>query len=449
MGSIAGFFRATEADALPHQAPRGWGIQPRSQLDWLTGHILDPSVLRRSTAGRPAQGPTTVLLSQGSEPLTARVQRLLGRRQDVQIYEQLGGFTAHLNRQDIGNMIASGTVLAIANDDATITLEAAGTKKRRRQNKKRSKRSHANHALASIYAMDGMGNGTDTLPWGTKLVLGGRDPSSLAEKARSKYVFVMDTGISSTTGDLNVRTDWGYNFVTPGGSSEDDNGHGTHLAGTIGALANAVGIVGVAPGVNLIPYKVLNSKGIGSLSTVVAAINRMLETIASQHLNPQDVVVNLSFGTRGQDPILRAAIAKATALGIRFAIAAGNGGGDVDGDGSADPFVPASYGQTAPGLYVTSAITSSLQMAGFSNYDSISGPDDSDNIGFAAPGENILSWYRHDDGSFGLYALNGTSMAAAHLSGLLALGEITAGPMASANGAVAADPLAQLAAAPI
>ncbi|MFO7627917.1 MAG: S8 family serine peptidase [Prochlorococcaceae cyanobacterium] len=397
-----------------------------------------------------------MLLNKGPEaqpePLAERVQQLIGNRTTVQLFEHLGGFTARLNRQEISSLKASGMVLAIADDDRTMSLEAAGRKKRGRKKKKKKKSTGDQNSLTRISAIDSGGSessSSDILPWGTKLVLGNRDPSSMIERARSKYVFVMDTGISSTTGDLNVRTEWGYNFISPGSSAEDDNGHGTHLAGTIGALANNIGIVGIAPGVNLIPYKVLDKNGSGSLSTVVAAINRMLDTIASQQLNPRDVVVNLSFGTRGQDPIIQAAISKAAALGVRFAIAAGNYGNDVDGGDGSSPFIPASYGNAQAGVFVTSAINSSLQMAGFSNYDRISNPGDIDNIGFAAPGENILSWHRRADGSFGLFYLSGSSMAAAHLSGLLLLGEISAGPMASANGAIAPDPIAMLAAAPI
>lgn len=144
-------------------------------------------------------------------------------------------------------------------------------------------------------------------------------------------------------------------------SAEDDNGNGTHLAATIGALDNAIGIV-------------------------VAAINKMLETIASQQLNPRDVVANLSFGTRGQNLIIQASVSKATALEICFSTATGNDSNDIDGCNGSSPFIPASYGNAQTGIYVTSAINSNLQMAGFSSYNLVCNIDD---IGFAAPSEKF------------------------------------------------------------
>jgi subtilisin family serine protease len=319
------------------------------------------------------------------------------------------------------------------------------SKRSRRKNKKALQGSR-NKSLPVVNG-DNAASTSDIIPWGTKLILGSRDPGSLSSLAESKYVFLMDTGISSTTGDLNVRREWGINFISPGSDPEDDNGHGTHLAGTIGALSNSFGITGVAPGVNLIAYKVLDHRGLGEAGTVANAINQMIERMNNSKLDPKDVIVNLSFAARGDDQTLRAAIAKAASLGVRFAIAAGNAGIDIDGvDGNA-PFHPASSKQAQANVYVTSAINQNLEMAKFSNYDNISGPDDLDNIAFAAPGENILSWYRRMDGSFTLTSLSGTSMATAHLAGLLALGDLRSGPMASSDGLTASDPLALLGAA--
>lgn len=403
------------ADAFIRDRSRRSGVaaDPTLQLrDRLTGQALKTGLQHVGVARKPATSPPTpVLLKQ-----------------------------AHAG---------SDAVLAWGTESRPSAIESLGRRQRRRRSKKRRREARKNDPRATIYAVDSFSTGSDTIPWGTRLVLGERDPDSLADRAAQSYVFLMDTGISSATGDLNIIREWGYNFILPGSSTEDDNGHGTHLAGTIGALANGIGIVGIAPGVNLIPYKVLDRNGMGSLTNIVTAIDRMLDTIATQQLNPAAVVVNLSFGTRGHNPILQAAISRATALGVRFVIAAGNSGSDVDGSASLPPFIPASFGQSREGVYATSAITSSLQMAGFSNYDRISSEGDLDNIAFAAPGERVLSWYRQSDGSFSLASLSGTSMAAAHVSGLLALGGISPGPMASAKGAIEPDPIALLAPNPL
>lgn len=410
-------------------------------------------------APSPVEKPKVVLLKSTEghrwSSLHERIHHLLGRSSNIEILPHLGGFSAELTATESRQLWASGEVEAIGEATAIVTGQTLGHRAHRKQKKKRKKKKKSAALNSSEIIMasgqesaqaanDTISN-NEILPWGTKLVLHGIDPAVLAERVRSKYVFVMDTGISNQTGDLNVRMDLGYNFIAPGGSPEDDNGHGTHLAGTIGALANSFGIVGVAPGVNLIPYKVLDARGSGMLKTVVSAIDRMLETISSQQLNPQDVIVNLSLGSRIEDILLRAAIARATALGVRFAIAAGNTRGDVDGSiGGAEAYIPASAREERQGVYVTSALNSNLQMSSFSNYDQITDPGDIDNIAFAAPGENILSWTRTPTGGFALASASGTSMAAAHVAGLLALGEISAGPLAAANGSIVPDPLAQL-----
>lgn len=401
---------------------------------------------------------TIVLLNQDaadrSISLRKRIHWLIGRHENIQILKQLEGFSAELNAAEINTLIASGVVAAFGQEDEPVAAQATRKRRRRKHRNKKNKSQqqqllslgNIENSSASSEATRTESSQGDVIPWGTRLVLNGREPANLVEQCRTKYVFVIDTGISSLTGDLNIRDEWGYNFLSPGSSAEDDNGHGTHVAGTIGALANGFGIVGVAPGVNLISYKVLDRQGLGSLNTVVTAIERMLVTINNHQINPKDVVVNISFGAHSEDAILRAAITRATDLGIRFAIAAGNTSSDVDGSiGNYEAYIPASSREERPGIYVTSAITSELQMAAFSNYDRITNPGDIDNIAFAAPGENILSWMRTSEGRFNLAPLSGTSMAAAHLTGLLVLGEIQAGPLASANGTMAPDPLALLA----
>lgn len=220
-------------------------------------------------------------------------------------------------------------------------------------------------------------------------------------------IAILDTGIDLTHPDLNVYNE--VSFVPGTSSADDDNGHGTHIAGIAAAKHNDIGVVGMAPGARLWAVKVLDSNGAGSISDIIAGIDYVTE-----HANEIDVV-NLSFGCECSSPALDEAINNAVAAGITFVVAAGNSNKDTS------LFSPANN----PSVITVSAIADSDgkcgaigpstkygnddSFASFSNYGSV--------VDIAAPGVGILSTYK--DGKYAV--LSGTSMASPHVAGAAAL----------------------------
>ena len=118
----------------------------------------------------------------------------------------------------------------------------------------------------------GGGSTSQTTPWGITRVNGG------VTYTGSKKAYILDSGIDLDHPDLNVDAASGFNAFTSGkdGSSLDDgNGHGTHVAGTVAAINNSIGVVGVAAGAKVVPVKVLGARGSGSYSGVIAGVNHV------------------------------------------------------------------------------------------------------------------------------------------------------------------------------
>jgi subtilisin family serine protease len=213
---------------------------------------------------------------------------------------------------------------------------------------------------------------------------------------RGKTAWIVDSGIDFTHPDLNVDIARSRTFVSGGTSANDDNGHGTHVAGIIGALNNNIGVLGVASGANLVSLKVMGADGTGTLSAIIQAL-AYINTSASA-----GDVVNMSFGLDGISSTLNDQMISTANKGIFFAVAAGNDGK------AADLISPAATNGT--NIYTVSAIDSLDHFASFSNFGN-------DVVDYAQPGVRILSTY-----SSGRYAiLSGTSMATPHLAGLLLL----------------------------
>jgi len=200
-------------------------------------------------------------------------------------------------------------------------------------------------------------------------------------------VAILDTGIDLDHPDLSVVG--GYNAVNPKKSPDDDNGHGTHVAGITAALNNEIGVVGVAPDVALYAVKVLNRKGFGFLSDVIDGLGWCVDNGMR--------VVNMSFGTSDDVQSFHDAVIAANDAEVIQVAAAGNTAGVVG--------YPAAYDETI----ATSATDSTDALATFSGY----GPE----IDIAAPGVDIYSTYKGG----GYETLSGTSMAAPHVTGTAAL----------------------------
>ncbi len=269
-----------------------------------------------------------------------------------------------------------------------------------------------------------------TVPTGVQRIFApDNDPIGIDGPRVDVDVAVIDTGIDLAHPDLNVfastncATGGPFN-QTCGSGGNDDNGHGSHVAGTIGALDNGFGVVGVAPGARLWAVKVLNSQGSGYISWIVAGIDYVTANAGSIE------VANMSLGCECTSAAMNTAIAKSVAKGVVYAVAAGNS------DKDAATFSPANHpdvitvsaladfdGQLG-GRVGTSAsppycrVDQDDTLADFSNWGSL--------IEITAPGVCIFSTI---PGGYATYS--GTSMASPHVAGaaaLLASGSSTLSP---------------------
>ena len=209
-------------------------------------------------------------------------------------------------------------------------------------------------------------------------------------------VAIVDTGIDCTHPDLDGNCMGGVDFVNDDNDPSDDNGHGTHVAGTIGAEDNGNGVVGVAPKASLYALKVLNAGGGGYWSDIIAAIEWAVDNGIQ--------VTNNSYGSGGHPgTIVEAAFDRAYAQGVLHIAAAGNSGSCAGTENNVG--YPARFASV-----VAVAATNALDdRACFSS----TGPG----VEIAAPGVSInSSWI-----GGGYARLSGTSMASPHVAGVAAL----------------------------
>ncbi|MNO43550.1 Subtilisin E precursor [compost metagenome] len=227
-----------------------------------------------------------------------------------------------------------------------------------------------------------------TIPWGVKAI--GADLTHNKNiKGNKIKIAVLDTGVSNQK-DLNVKS--GVSFIEGNTSYQDDNGHGTHVAGTIAALDNKTGVIGVAPSADLYAVKVLDNRGMGSYSQVIQGV----EWAIQNKMN----VISMSFGGLSPSQALHDVIKKANDNGILVVAAAGNRGA-----GEETELYPALYSE----VISVGATSASNQIAHFSS----TGKE----LDIVAPGVEILSTL--NDGEYGI--LSGTSMAVPHVTGAAAL----------------------------
>jgi subtilisin family serine protease len=254
--------------------------------------------------------------------------------------------------------------------------------------------------------------------------------------SRSVVVAVIDTGVDTTHPDLAANI-WrnpreipgdnrdndgngyvddvhGWDFANGDADPRDDNGHGTHVAGTIGAVGgNGIGVAGVSWQVSIMPLKFMSGSGSGTTSSAIAAIN--YATMMRRDFGINVVATNNSWGGAANSLALRSAIAAGGNAGVLFVAAAGNSASDND----LAPSYPASFAD--PSVIAVAASDRMNALAGFSSFGATS-------VDVVAPGAGIYSTL--PGGTYGWFS--GTSMATPHVTGTIAL-LAAAAPRASAD----------------
>lgn len=207
-----------------------------------------------------------------------------------------------------------------------------------------------------------------------------------------KTAWIIDTGIDFDHEDLNVDVSRSRTFVRSK-NADDDNGHGTHCAGTVAALDNNVGVVGVAAGATVVPVKVLDRRGSGAYSGIIEGIDYVASVASAGD------AANMSLGG-GAYQAIDDAVYAASQKGIYFALAAGNESDDATNHSPARV--------NGPNIFTVSAMDSNDDWAYFSNYGN---PP----VDYCEPGYDIYSCKKGG----GYTTMSGTSMAAPHMCGIL------------------------------
>jgi len=228
---------------------------------------------------------------------------------------------------------------------------------------------------------------TQSKPWGIDCIEA--DECWTQYTGDSVNVAILDTGIDTVHPDLIPNIQDGVSFVSYTSGYQDDNGHGTHVAGIVAAADNSFGVIGVGPKIHLYAVKVLDRKGNGYTSNIIKG----LEWCLSNNIQ----VVNMSLGSSAYSQALADAVKKLNTAGIVQVAAAGNSGGSV--------IYPAALDE----VIAVGAIDNNNSLAWFSCY----GPE----IDLVAPGVGIYSTYKGKTYS----TMSGTSMAAPHVTGAAAL----------------------------
>ena len=205
-------------------------------------------------------------------------------------------------------------------------------------------------------------------------------------------VAVVDTGVDYTHPELKDIYQGGYNAILKTNDPKDDEGHGTHVSGTIGAADNSIGVVGVAPHVKLWAVKVLNSQGSGKDGDIAAGLNWVLSKKAEVGGN---WIVNMSLGGPTGSQIMRDACDRLAAAGVFVIAAAGN----KSSDGTVPD--PVAYPAAFPSVTAVAAIDSTQTVADFSNQ----GPE----VALSAPGVGVFSTFIVGAGNNAFVTSNGAT----------------------------------------
>src|SRR3989344_42388 len=332
----------------------------------------------------------------------------------------LRGFSAQLSDADL-EAVKSDPRVAFVSEDRIVSIDERALRPPRDERPTRGSRESAGSIETLSHNVSAQ---AQTLPTGIDRI----DAEGLANTGAGVNVAVIDTGILSTHPDLSGRVVGGKNCTRASGGYKDQNGHGTHVAGTIAASYNTQGVVGVAPGAKLWSVRVLDRDGYGTWSSVICGLD-FVTSKAPANGGPIKVA-NMSLGGGGvsdnncgkntagpgSNDALHKAICRARDAGVTIVVAAGNSGADATG------FVPAAYDDA---VITVSALADSDGVSGGGGAATSYGADDTfasfSNYGSAAvigaPGVSIYSTWQGG----GYKTISGTSMASPHVAGAAAL----------------------------
>ncbi len=307
-----------------------------------------------------------IVLYKSGANLTAKVQSEEARGNDVQdvFRSAVKGFVAPLDAADVRRLRARSDVLLVEKDKPVRALSAG-----------------PRSGLAASWGLDRIDQ--RTLPLNSQI--------STSENGFGITAYIIDTGIRADHNEFGGRATIGFDAIGDGQNTNDCNGHGTHVAGTVGGAT-----YGVAPQVSLVAVRVLDCLGEGFTSGVIGGI----DWATANHAPGVPAVANMSLGG-SYSPALNTATQNAITDGISFAVAAGNESAD------------ACYSSPAstPNAITVAATESNDARAYYSNWGSC--------IDIFAPGSSITSAW--NTSSTATNTISGTSMAAPHVAGAAAL----------------------------
>jgi subtilisin family serine protease len=334
--------------------------------------LLTPDVaqggatFQKAANGQAVPGSYIVTLREGADP---RSVAAIARVEPSHVYTSaLNGFAAQLNHGQLTALLNNPNVEAVEEDQVFTTTAT---------------QSNATWGIDRIDQRNRPLSGTYTYTYTGSTV----------------YAYIIDTGIRTAHTDFGGRASNVYDAF--GGNGQDCNGHGTHVAGTVGGAT-----WGVAKGVRLRGLRVLNCSGSGSTSGIIAAV----DWVRLNRVNP--AVANMSLGG-GASSALNTAVNNLSSSGVFVAVAAGNSGTNACNSSPAG----------ASGAYTVAASTSTDARASYSSHGSC--------VNIYAPGSSIRSaWHTSNTAT---NTISGTSMASPHVAGVAALMKHRHGNIASST----------------